>query len=284
MLSHHFFSSPLSFFFFPSFASSSKSSLCLHIPLLRLIVLCSSMVSQNDSTPTSQITLSQYEYRVVRLPKRDYTRRRRHRQSLNSISSVQRQLVTESEADLLVVPSSETTADDADTSQLLNVQSLESNERRQHSPQPNKVSAQQHFHSSSIPNIANKSQLYPHVDAIPLASTSPLPMQMQMNDDDRELLRLASPCDSDVPLRDADKSRGSRSEIRALTPGSATPTRGSVDSSCQDERPRRPTKKATKKRKNKLSDLNLLGNQLVMVAGEPEHTVSVNVLWMGGPT
>jgi len=278
------FSSVVLFFF--QFASSSKSSLCLHIPLLKLMVLRSSMVPHNDNTPTSQITLSQYEYRVVRLPKRDYTRRRRHRQSLNSISSVQRQLVTESEADLLVVPSSETTADDADTSQLLNVQSLESNERRQHSPQPNKVSAQQHFHSSSIPNIANESQLYPHVDAIPLASTSPLPMpmQMQMNDDDRELLRLASPCDSDVPLRDADKSRGSRSEIRALTPGSATPTRGSVDSSCQDERPRRPTKKATKKRKNKLSDLNLLGNQLVMVAGEPEHTVSVNVLWMGGPT
>jgi len=238
------------------------------------------MVSQNDNTPTSQITLSQYEYRVARLPKRDFTRRRRrHCQSLTSSTSMQYQLVTESEADLLVVPSSETTDDDDNTSQRVDVRIPESNHLRQQSPQPKRVTAQQPFHSSSIPNIANELRSYPHVDAV--SPTSPMPMQMQMDDDDRELLRLASPCDSDVPSRDADKSRGLRSETRALTPDSTADTRGSVDSAYTNRPQRRPTKKVAKKRKNKLSDLNLLGNQLVMVASGPGETTSFNVvlLW-----
>jgi len=102
-----------------------------------------------------------------------------------------------------------------------------------------------------------------------------------MDEDDRELLRLASPCDSDIPSRDADESRSLRTETGILTPESASTTRGSFGSSYTEQKPRRPVQKAKKKRQNKLSDLNLLGNQLVMVARNasvPEDAVSFNVV------
>jgi hypothetical protein len=235
------------------------------------------MVSQNDNTPTSQITLSQYEYRVARLPKRDYTRRRRHRQQLTASTS---QLLIDSEADLLVVPSSETIVDDADEHQLLNVRTPESKRLIPHTPQPERITAQQHFHSSQIPNITNSSHLKSHEDAVLPAPSSSMPMQMPMDDDDRELLRLASPCDSDVPSRDNDESRSLRSKTRVLTPESSTTSRRSVDSSYTEQLPNRPVRRAKKKKINKLSDLNLLGNQLVMVASGPEDTMSYNVVWM----
>jgi len=108
-------------------------------------------------------------------------------------------------------------------------------------------------------------------------------MQTPIDEDDRELLRLASPCDSDIPSRDADESRSLRSKTRILTPESASTTRESFDSSYTEQKPRQPAKRAKRKRQNKLSDLNLLGNQLVMVARDasgPEDAVSFNVVWL----
>lgn len=235
------------------------------------------MVSHNENTPTSQITLSQYEYRVARLPKRDFTRRRRHRRPFSADSSDHLKPVAVIEADLLVVPSSETTVDDVDTSQLLEMRIPETKYPTQHGRQ---IEPHQYFHSSSIPIIANQTQLRIHVDAVPPAFTPPVPMQPPMDEDDRELLRLASPCDSDVPSRDADELRSLRSRTRVLTPESASTTRTSFDSSYTDKQPRRPAKKAKKKKINKLSDLNLLGNQLVMVASGPEDADSFNVVWL----
>jgi len=236
------------------------------------------MVSQNDNTPTSQITLSQYEYRVARLPRRDFTRRRRRRQAISTDPSEHLIPVTTIESELLVVPSSETTIDYVDTLQLRNVPTPEAKYPTQHRRQ-----IQQHFRSSSIPVIANESQLQSHVDAVTPAPAPPMPMRTPMDEDDRELLRLASPCDSDMPSRDADESRVLRSKTRILTPGSASTTRESFDSSFTEHQPRRPAKRAKKKKNNKLSNLNLLGNQLVMVARDasrPEDAVSFNVVWL----
>ena len=130
------------------------------------------MFLQNDNTPTFQITLSQYEYRVARLPKRNFTRRRRHRQAISADPSEHLIPVTTIESDLLVVPSSETTVDEVDIPQLLNVRTPEAKFPTQRC---RKTTPQQHFRSSSIPVIANQSQLKPHVDAVTPAPTPPMP-------------------------------------------------------------------------------------------------------------
>jgi len=75
-------------------------------------------------------------------------------------------------------------------------------------------------------------------------------------------------CDNDEPS----------SSTRVLTPASPTITRGSRDGSYTEQQPRPSIKRSKKKKTRQLSELHLLENQLVMVAGGPEAIFTFNVV------
>lgn len=151
-----------------------------------------------------QITLSQYEYRVSRLPVRRYPRRRRRQHETTSPEHAD--VVT-----LAPIPSSPNAATTSrDDNQIAHDNTMtdeqpenEPIEHNDHSPIQHTAPAQMQDECHSLPSADNIDE-YDSNSKPDNTFTAPTAHMYLDDDDDHALLRDADTCDSDVPTTNTD--------------------------------------------------------------------------------